>query len=138
MSMHVSICSTSIKTEISLGELIDKITILEIKSERILDAKKLENIWQELHALREALKDAIEISPELYSLMKELKDANEALWEIEDLIREKEREKIFDTIFINLARSIYFKNDLRYQIKRAINELLGSRLVEEKSYAPYN
>lgn len=127
-----------ITAEIPVGELIDKMTILEIKTERIEDAEKLENIWRELHALRFTFNESIPMTPELEQLILELKNANEALWETEDLIRDKENEKCFDEDFISLARAVYMQNDERCRVKRAINKLLGSRLIEEKSYKPYN
>ena len=136
---HMKKNHTQIVTaEIPVGELVDKITILEIKTERIDDAKKLENIWRELNALRFAFDETISTTPALTQLVQELKSANEALWETEDLIRDKEREKSFDAEFVTLARTVYIQNDERCRAKRAINELLGSRLIEEKSYKPYN
>ena len=129
--------SKIVSAEISVGELFDKMTILEIKSERIDDAQKLENVWRELNALRFAFNESVPMTPELEQLVQELKAANEALWETEDLIRDKEREQCFDDEFIALARAVYLQNDERCRTKRAINELLGSRLIEEKSYKPY-
>lgn len=127
-----------VSAEIATGELIDKMTILEIKTERIDDEKKLANIWRELHTLRRTFNTFITPTPKLEQLIQELKAANEALWTTEDLIRDKERENSFDNEFILLARSVYIQNDERCRVKREINELLGSRLVEEKSYKPYN
>lgn len=127
-----------VTAEVPTGELIDKMTILEIKTERIKDEKKLENIWRELRSLRKTFDTTIAQTPELEQLIQELKSANEALWTTEDLIRDKEREKSFDNEFILLARSVYIQNDERCRAKREINELLGSRLMEEKSYKPYN
>ncbi len=127
-----------VMTEVQIGELIDKMTILEIKTERISDEKKLKNIWKELNSLRKTFDESYIMSPELEELIRQLKEANEALWETEDLIRDKEREKCFDDQFIALARSVYIQNDERCKFKRMINELLGSRLIEEKSYKPYN
>jgi hypothetical protein len=127
----------TIRAEISFGEFLDKVTILEIKSERIKDANKVANVNSELKLLREHWqqdpKSKIDISEEL----KQLKAVNEKLWEIEDNIREKERGKTFDQGFIELARSVYFTNDERARIKRIINEKLGSELIEEKSYEDY-
>ncbi len=128
---------TSISVEVSPGELIDKITILEIKLERIEDADKLANVkldWETLSAARDA---AIEPSGELERLSAELKQANERLWEIEDDIRDRERNKDFGDAFVELARGVYKTNDKRAALKREINELLGSSLIEEKSYAAY-
>jgi len=127
-----------LKAEIAIGELADKITILQIKTERIEDPEKLENVWRELHSLEKTFAALVNPTPELKQLIYELKCANEALWETEDLIRDKERDKCFDQEFIRLARSVYIQNDERCRAKRAINELLGSRLIEEKSYKPYN
>ena len=127
-----------VTTEIATGELADKMTILEIKTERISDQKQLDNIWKELHSLQRTFDEFVTVTSELEKLIKELKTANEALWTTEDLIRDKEREKSFDNEFILLARSIYIQNDERCRVKREINELLGSRLIEEKSYKPYN
>jgi hypothetical protein len=127
-----------VMTEVQIGELIDKMTILEIKTERITDENKLKNVWKELNSLRSTFDEFFVMTPELEQLIKQLKTANEALWETEDLIRDKEREKCFDDGFVALARSVYIQNDERCYFKRKINELLGSRLMEEKSYKPYN
>ena len=132
-----ALLKTSISVEISPGELIDKITILEIKLERIEDADKLANVkleWETLSAARDA---AIEPSGEPERLSRELKEANERLWEIEDDIRDRERNKDFGDAFVELARDVYETNDTRAALKREINELLGSSLIEEKSYAAY-
>ncbi|MBF0561066.1 MAG: hypothetical protein HQL37_03405 [Alphaproteobacteria bacterium] len=129
--------SATITVEISPGELIDKITILEIKAERILDAAKLSNVESELGVLKAAREASIEASRELDDLTAGLKSVNERLWEIEDQIRDCERAKDFGTRFIALARSVYITNDERSTIKRQINETLDSSIVEEKSYAPY-
>jgi hypothetical protein len=123
--------------EIAPGELIDKITILEIKSERIDDPEKLANVRVELEVLEGARKAAIPTSPALDELTAQLKTVNEALWEIEDGIRDCERDKDFGPRFIELARAVYHTNDRRSALKRQVNELLGSKLVEEKSYAAY-
>ena len=127
--------TNSVSVEVSPGELIDKITILEIKLERIDDAKKLKNVkseWETLTAARDA---AVESSDELERLSAELKQVNERLWEIEDHIRECERDQDFGDKFIELARGVYVNNDERSRLKRDINKLLGSSLIEEKSYA---
>ena len=126
-----------ILVEIAPGELIDKITILEIKSERIADADKLKNVRVELDVLAAARDAAIAASAELAELTAQLKQVNEALWEIEDAIRDCERGQEFGPKFIELARSVYHTNDRRSALKRQINELLGSKLIEEKSYAAY-
>ena len=127
----------TITVEIAPGELIDKITILEIKSARITDAAKVENVRVELSTLENARDSAISASPELTDLTAQLKAINEALWEIEDDIRDCERDKDFGEKFVELARSVYKSNDKRAALKRDINVLLGSRLVEEKSYSDY-
>jgi hypothetical protein len=127
----------TIQAEISPGELIDKITILEIKAARIRDAGKLRNVLHELAVLTQARDDAIGPSADLDALTVRLKAVNEALWQIEDEIRDCERNQDFGPKFIELARSVYRHNDQRADLKRAINHLLGSRLVEEKSYAEY-
>ncbi len=129
--------SSHIQVPVSPGELLDKLTILEIKSERISDSKKLENIRREQRLLSELRHQSIPSSDRLQALTAELKTVNEALWEIEDAIRVCEREQRFDADFIRLARDVYLTNDRRAEIKREINGLLGSGLQEEKSYAPY-
>jgi hypothetical protein len=123
--------------EIAPGELIDKITILQIKTERIQDAAKLGHVRKELQTLLQACERDLPESPELAQLTGQLKGVNEALWQIEDEIRECERQRDFGPQFIELARSVYQQNDKRAALKRRINELLGSRLIEEKSYATY-
>ena len=127
----------TVTIEIAPGELIDKITILEIKSERIPDADKLENVRVELETLAAARDAALPASDELDRLTAELKRVNEALWVIEDDIRDCERTGDFGERFVELARSVYRTNDVRADLKRQINLALGSRLVEEKSYQPY-
>lgn len=129
--------SGTVTIEIAAGELIDKITILEIKSERIVDAAKLTNVRTELQTLSTSRDLALVASPELDRLTAELKTVNERLWAIEDEIRDCERIEDFGPHFIELARSVYRTNDVRADLKRQINALLGSRLVEEKSYRPY-
>lgn len=126
--------------EVSIGELVDKMTILEIKSERIQNTTQLRNITNELTALKTVFDSYVrkdQRSKHLFGLIRELKAQNEKLWDIEDQIRAKEAKKSFDEEFIALARSVYFNNDERGRIKRAINDLLGSRLVEEKKYTAY-
>ena len=126
-----------ITVEIAPGELLDKLTILEIKRERIEDSEKLINVGLELDVLDQARREKVPASPELDALYADLKTINEELWEIEDDIRDCERDKDFGERFIELARAVYKTNDRRAATKRAINELLGSRIVEEKSYADY-
>ena len=128
---------TSVSIEIAPGELIDKITILEIKLERIKDGDKLANVRLEWETLVKARDAVIEATPELDLLSAELKAANEALWDIEDDIRDCERDKDFGDAFVQLARGVYISNDKRAALKREISELLGSSLIEEKSYAAY-
>jgi hypothetical protein len=127
----------AIATEIAVGELIDKITILQIKKTHVSDNAKVENISYELNSLLITLHAHVPPSRELDALMKELHTINQMLWDIEDAIRDKERAQLFDEEFIVLARSVYFTNDLRCKIKRAINDLCGSHIIEEKSYSEY-
>jgi hypothetical protein len=129
--------TNSITVEIAPGELIDKITILEIKTERMSDQAKLANVRIELETLAKSRDAAILKSPEMDRLTADLKKINEELWVIEDDIRDCERAKDFSQKFVDLARAVYVTNDRRALVKRQINELLGSRLVEEKSYAAY-
>jgi tetratricopeptide (TPR) repeat protein len=126
-----------LRIPVAPGELIDKITILEIKTERIRDSLKLANVRAELAELTAARARGLPDSAELARLTSELKTVNEALWQIEDAIRECERAQDFGPHFIQLARSVYQCNDRRAALKRQINERLGSRLIEEKSYAAY-
>lgn len=127
----------NINIEISLGEFFDKLTILQIKQVKITDAPKLDNIKKELGYLRGRLADARVSADNITGELDELRALNEALWDIEDHIREKEAHDQFDEVFVELARSVYFTNDKRAAVKRAINEKLGSSFVEEKSYASY-
>jgi tetratricopeptide (TPR) repeat protein len=127
----------TIRVEMAPGELIDKITILVIKKERITDDSKMRNILRELTTLETTRDQAVAASKELTRLTAELKKVNEALWEIEDAIRLCERDQDFGPRFIELARSVYHNNDQRAALKRQINELLGARFLEEKSYAEY-
>jgi hypothetical protein len=117
------------------GELIDKITILEIKSDRITDAAKRHHVGTELALLVAARDCGVPRSAELTRLTSEIKNVNEALWQIEDEIRLCERDEDFGPRFIALARSVYHTNDRRAALKRRVNELFDSRLIEEKSYA---
>ena len=129
--------SPSIRVDISPGELMDKLTILRIKAERIEDPQKLRNVKIELETLEKTREKAIAPSAEFDKLVAELKAVNEELWEIEDNIRDCERQESFKVKFVKLARSVYRLNDRRAGLKRQINELLGSRLIEEKAYKPY-
>ena len=128
---------SQISVPIAYGELIDKITILEIKSERIRDAAKLANVRVELDLLNDTWGTNPASSTDIAAERTDLRRVNEALWDIEDRIRLKEKAKAFDTEFVELARSVYIRNDERAAIKRAINTKLGSTLVEEKSYQEY-
>lgn len=124
------------KIEVSIGEILDKISILEIKKARINSQEKLENIqneWWELWPLYEELVTTDEVAWKY----AELKSVNEQLWEIEDEIREWEERQHFGDRFIELARLVYITNDRRARIKKEINSLTGSKLVEEKSYKQY-
>ncbi|MBO8206676.1 hypothetical protein HA149_06325 [Prochlorococcus marinus XMU1406] len=131
---NYSIKKKIINAPISIGELVDKITILEIKKNKLQNSK-LENVLKELSFLRKLMeKHQIEITEDLFAQLKEI---NLTLWNIEDQIRIKEKNKEFDNIFIELARSVYFKNDKRAEIKKRINRLSNSEITEEKSYAEY-
>ena len=127
----------NVNAQISVGEWVDKLTILEIKRERIKDPAKLANVEIELAALQSAYDAAIGASTALLALRVQLRDVNGRLWDIEDEIRDCEREQDFGPRFVALARAVYRTNDQRSQIKREINLLLGSSLIEEKSYQPY-
>jgi hypothetical protein len=123
------------RIDVSIGELVDKVAILEIKLERIKDPEKLKNVQREYDALRKAL-DKAGISRDS-GQFRELKGINLELWDIEDRIRAKERAKQFDAEFIRLARSVYFANDRRFEVKRSINLAARSPLVEEKEHIDY-
>ena len=127
----------AVQVPVSWGEVIDKITILEIKSERLEDAAKLENVRKELGLLAQVRDAEFADHPGLLTLTARLKAVNKILWDVEDQIRLCERAKDFGPRFIELARAVYVNNDSRATLKREINDLLGSDLVEEKSYAPY-
>ena len=127
----------NIRVPVSPGEVLDKITILEIKSERMSDPEKVANVRVELQLLQETWKENIRDDETIAALHAELKEINEALWEIEDDIRDKERAKEFDERFIELARAVYFTNDRRSDVKKKLNLHLGSQIVEENSYQDY-
>ena len=127
----------SIEVEVSYGELADKITILQIKTERIADPVKLENIRNELKSLLSSWDRSPCANGDIGMEMDELRGINEKLWEIEDAIREKEARGEFDERFIELARLVYLTNDKRAAVKKSINRKLGSTLFEEKSYTDY-
>lgn len=122
------------KIEVSNGEIVDKLTIIEIKLERIGDAAKLANLKKEFEVLDEAVSKIISKDDALY---QELLEVNKKLWDIEDRIRELEKAKTFNDEFIEVARAVYFTNDKRSDVKRRINEATDSNLIEEKSYEDY-
>ena len=126
-----------LQVPVSVGEVLDKITILQIKLAHISDAAKRANIQNELDALLPLVAGDAFTTDQMQALMAELKSVNEALWDIEDDIREKEAAKSFDAEFIRLARAVYTTNDRRAEIKKQINLATGSTLVEEKSYESY-
>jgi hypothetical protein len=127
----------ALKVEVSVGELLDKITILQIKSERIADPDKLVNVNRELDILQRTWNASPLSATDVSDQMARLKKVNEDLWEIEDNIRRKEADQAFDDEFIALARSVYHRNDERAAVKKELNLLLGSGLVDEKSYVDY-
>lgn len=127
----------SVTVAIAPGELIDKITILEIKAERIADPAKLANVRHELTVLRAARDAAVPPSAGLDRLSTDLKAVNIRLWTVEDALRDCERAGRFDDRFVTLARAVYRTNDRRAALKAQINALLGATIVEEKSYAAY-
>ena len=122
---------------VSPAELIDKITILEIKRQFIKNSTKLKNVNLEYKLLLDVLIKNVSGSEELDLLRSQLKEVNMKLWDIEDKIRDLEKNKVFDKKFIELARLVYFTNDKRSEIKKDINKLLNSEIVEEKSYSDY-
>ena len=126
-----------IKVPVSPGELLDKITILRIKSARMRDASKLANVRTELEALERIWSASPYAAVDVASEVSALLAVNERLWTIEDDIRDKERAQSFDGDFVRLARAVYIENDERAAIKRRLNVKLGSTLIEEKSYAEY-
>ena len=124
----------TILTPVSIGELINKITILEIKAERIDDAGKLANVRTELEGLQPLLAAQVQRAPQLHELKQQLKAINLRMWEIQDALREHEAAQTFDDAFIQLARGVYQTNGQRVTVKNHINQLAGSTLVEEKQY----
>ena len=136
--MSPQFISTSSPTvQISWGELIDKITILEIKAQRLSSQAAIENVRRELVVLNRTADEILSEEPRLVPLKEQLKSINEALWEIEDKIRAKEAAKSFDQEFIELARSVYMNNDKRGELKRRLNALSKSDFIEEKQYVSY-
>jgi hypothetical protein len=128
----------TLKVYVSAGEFLDKKTILEIKSERIKDEDKLRNIHKELDLLRKTWDESPLSKTDVSPQVEDLKKVNENLWDIEDQIRLKEAAQTFDGEFVLLARSVYQFNDKRAAIKRELNRILGSDLIEEKSYPDYS
>jgi len=126
-----------INTPISLGELVDKVSILMIKQKNISDQKKLNHVTKELDVLKKTLAQYVE-QEKIQTYLDKLNDINSKLWKIEDDIRECEKDKKFDQTFIELARSVYFTNDQRANVKSDINNNFGSELVEVKSYEEYS
>ena len=128
---------SEILVPVSFGELLDKIAILQIKSERMTDAAKLANVRNELSALDATWGAHPASTQDIDALRADLKAVNERLWVIEDDIRLQEKAQAFDAEFVRLARAVYFENDIRARIKKDINLALGSSYVEEKSYQDY-
>lgn len=126
-----------IYAQISVGELFDKITILKIKTEKVKDLDKLKNIRTELEILNEEAKKITSLDNSLKEKIDKLKNINLELWDIENVKRELEAKKDFGDIFIRISRDVHFKNDQRALIKKAINSLTGSIVVEEKEYSKY-
>ncbi len=126
-----------IAIDVSAGELIDKITILEIKADHFQDPEKLNHVQQELEMLRTVREQTIESSADLREVAGQLEAVNRELWRIEDALRFCEQKKDFGPQFVELARSVYRNNDRRCALKRRIDELVGSQLTEEKSYTRY-
>ncbi len=129
--------SLLIEIPVAAGELIDKISILEIKAEKLTDQKKLENVRTELDMLRARCQDAIVPTDILTGLMQQIKTVNMRIWDLEDGIRDHERRREFDAKFVELARAIYQANDERAKLKRDLNVRFGSLIIEEKSYTSY-
>lgn len=126
------------KVEVSTGELVDKLSILEIKLLNIKDEKKTKNVYKELETLNPYFQDLLDIyGLKMKNLYTRISNINKALWDIEDAIRDKERAEEFDEEFVELARSVYITNDQRAAVKKEINLLTKSKLVEEKSYSDY-
>ncbi len=141
ISGAIALDAQKISTPVSVGELFDKMTILEIKVARFTNEQQRANVAFELKCLQETIEKKKIITPAIEKRLLELKQqllqVNQKLWNIEDAIRAKEAQKSFDTEFIKICRSVYFTNDKRCRIKRAINELTGSAIIEEKQYSEY-
>src|SRR5262245_53527838 len=134
VAANSSVATSLPHVPISWGELVDKITILEIKSERLADSGAVANVRKELSLLEDIARHLLNSDRELLQLKTQLKTVNEVLWDVEEKIRKKEAQKQFDPAFIDLARSVYKHNDQRAWIKRQINLKTASELLEEKSY----
>jgi hypothetical protein len=137
MNNNLKNSQSTIQIPISPGELLDKISILDIKQAAITDNEKRHNVMIELDALNDARRQHIPDTKKIQLFYQQLKTVNQTLWDIEDAIRDCERDKDFSDQFIELARSVYITNDQRAQLKKEINQHLGSIIVEEKSYTPY-
>lgn len=122
---------------VSWGEVFDKLTILQIKAEKLTDANKLANVERERMEIEQVIGEMARFPADLPDLVQQLKTINTELWDVEDGKRDCERKQNFDDAFVQLARKVYFGNDKRAAIKRQINDLLGSAIVEEKSYQSY-
>ena len=122
------------KIEVSVGEIVDKLSILLIKKQNISDKSKLDNVFKEYEYLKNIVFEDLKIEEEDFNDMIEI---NSSLWDIEDNLRNKEKSKTFDEEFVQLARSVYYTNDKRASIKKRINTKYGSNFSEEKSYSPY-
>lgn len=127
----------SVRVPVSYGELLDKISILQIKRENAEAGQRRDNVEAELAALETARRNSVALDEDALALFRRLRDVNAQLWVVEDSLRECERRRDFQAHFIDLARSVYRLNDERAEIKRGLNERLGSALVEEKLYASY-
>ena len=126
-----------INTPISIGELLDKISILKIKQKKIIDISKNQLVIDELRLLEKALKDSLDLSSQINNYINDLEQINLKLWEVEDDLRNCERKKVFDNHFISMARSVYLINDKRSNLKLEINKKFNSKIVEVKSYEKY-
>lgn len=126
-----------IMVPVSIGELIDKLTILDIKLVHVRDAGQQANIVNERRLLAELAAPILDAKPDLERLVEKLREVNATLWDVEDRLREHERDDVFDDAFVALARQVYHRNDERARLKKAINQSTGSAIVEEKLYADY-
>ena len=136
-STRFGIGSMKLFIEASVGEVLDKFTILRIKQERIADPAKGANVARELESLETSLRSMMPLSEDVSAVLEELQEINGELWDIEDRIRDCERRQDFGETFVQLARQVYMTNDKRAALKRRLNESSGSALVEEKSYSEY-